>query len=82
MYSGYFFIKAITVENERRTFSLVCARVNGVIVGQAFYLRKYYAKHGTMTWVLQLVVKDDYRHKSGNTLESALFVLYVCFYKL
>ena len=43
--------------------SLVCARVNGVIVGQAFYLRKYYAKHGTMTWVLQLVVKDDYRHK-------------------
>lgn len=43
--------------------NLVVAYKGSVLVGQAFYLRKSYTRIGTMTWVLQLVVKKEYRSK-------------------
>ena len=40
--------------------NLVVAYKGDALVGQAFYLRKNYTRIGTMTWVLQLVVKKEY----------------------
>ena len=46
-------------------FYVALARLNDVLVGQAFYLRKDYTEEGfgIMTWVLQLVVDSKYRQR-------------------
>lgn len=46
-------------------FYVALARLNNVLIGQAFYLRKDYAEQGfgIMTWVLQLVVDSKYRQR-------------------
>ncbi len=46
-------------------FYVALARLNGVLIGQAFYLRKDYSEqgYGIMTWVLQLVVDTRYRRR-------------------
>lgn len=45
----------------KENFYVALARHRGVLVGQAFYIRKNYAGYGMMTWVLQLVVNKEYR---------------------
>lgn len=53
---------------------VVCAFDGSLLVGHAFYLRKNYAQIGTMTWVLQLVVKTDYRlQKIGQKLLHSIW---------
>lgn len=37
------------------------AILNGVIIGQAFYLKDIFGKNDYISWVLQLVVHEDYR---------------------
>lgn len=46
-------------------FYVAQARVEGKLIGQAFYLRKDYTDkgYGIMTWVLQLVVNTNYRRR-------------------
>ncbi len=46
-------------------FYVALARLNDVLIGQAFYLRKDYTEqgYGIMTWVLQLVVDTSYRQR-------------------
>ena len=46
-------------------FYVALARANGVLISQAFYLRKDYSNqgYGIMTWVLQLVVNTNYRRR-------------------
>lgn len=46
---------------------IVCAFLGNGLVGQAIYLRKSYSHIGTMTWVLQLVVKQEFRRKKIGT---------------
>lgn len=49
----------------RENFYVALARLDGVLIGQAFYLRKDYSAqgYGIMTWVLQLVVNSNYRKR-------------------
>ncbi len=49
----------------RDNFYVALARLDGVLIGQAFYLRKDYTEqgYGVMTWVLQLVVNTSYRQR-------------------
>jgi len=49
----------------RENFYVALARLNGMLIGQAFYLRKDYSEqgYGIMTWVLQLVVNTSYRQR-------------------
>ena len=42
---------------------------NGELIGYAFYLRRKAAKKGFLTWILQLVVKKEYR---GNHIGTKL----------
>lgn len=44
-------------------YYVALARIDGVLIGQAFYLRKDYTAqgYGVITWVLQLVVNEKYR---------------------
>lgn len=42
-------------------FFIAMAKINGKLVGQAFYIRKKYEEYGVITWVLQLVVDKNYR---------------------
>ena len=52
----------------------VGAFVGSELVGQAIYLRKHYSRIGTMTWVLQLVVKKEYRRqKIGQRLLHSIW---------
>lgn len=46
-------------------FYVALARLDGLLIGQAFYLRKDYSEQdfGIMTWVLQLVVDKRYRRR-------------------
>ena len=54
--------------------NLVVAYKGDALVGQAFYLRKNYTRIGTMTWVLQLVVKKEYRNKKiGQRLRHSIW---------
>lgn len=39
------------------------AQLGDEIIGQAFYLRKYFKEYGVLSWVMQLVVHSDYRRK-------------------
>lgn len=44
-------------------FYVALAKIEGKLVGQAFYIRKRYEGYGMMTWVLQLVVDRSHRKK-------------------
>lgn len=44
-------------------FYVALAKDDNKLIGHAFYLRKDYAEFGKMTWVIQLVVADQYRRK-------------------
>lgn len=49
----------------KSNFYVARAKLNGNLVGHAFYLRKDYSEQGfgIMTWVLQLVVDSNYRRR-------------------
>ena len=47
----------------REDIYIATARDKNKLVGHAIYIRKKYAEYGIMTWVLQLVVDQDYRRQ-------------------
>ncbi len=53
----------------RPDISIATARNQDKLIGQAIYVRKNYDRLGTMTWVLQLVVAEEYQKNGiGSTL--------------